>query len=188
VEARRGEDFAIGDIVANPQGFWLKLVGSSNDFYPAEMEFLICALALNSKMLRVGTQLVATLPVQAALRGGAFGQAVLIIEQGVPAAEATAPANLQTMTWTSRFEQTIVLSEPLASHALRLTVTRPIGGGAITANVRMYGADNALAPANNPDSAWRLRFGNFDVTNSASLQRGSLLVQMLNPLAAVVPV
>src|SRR6185369_1561846 len=152
VEARRGQDFANGTIIGNPQGIWIPLAGSSNDFYPAEMEQLVAQIGLNASMLRQGTQLVATLPVQTQLLGGAVGQAVLIIEQGVPAAEASAPANLQTVTWTSRFEQTILLNDALTAHVMRLVITRPTGGGALTGVLRMYGADNPLSPANTPGS------------------------------------
>jgi hypothetical protein len=188
VEARRGEDFSNGVLVANHQGIWFALSGSSGDYYPAEMEKQIGSVSVNSRMLREGTQLVVTFPVQAQLRGGATGQGVLILEQGVPTATGSAPANLASMTWTSRFEQTILLTDALASHILRLTVVRPVGGGALTASLRCYGADVTLSPSNNPDGAWRLRFGNFDVINSTDLQRGSLLIQMLNPLAAIVPI
>lgn len=190
----KGTYLAANGYAADDGRIWYPVnrAGSTNSYFPADMEQELFMFEINDQMLRAATTF--TLDFKLALQmfnGTSRAQYMLVVEWGdVPSDSSPSPTstNLQNVVWnaTPMLSQRLIFSGVQMTHHFGVSVVRDATGATLTGNKLLYAW--WYAADSTPDSAnfaIRARLINFDTENSITDARGTILASLSSGTAKV---
>jgi len=164
------------------QWFVVNQAGSTNSFFPADMEQVLFVLDVNSAMLVAGSTLTVNFNVTLQLlQANTTAQHVLVIEVGsLPkdTSPATVATNLQEVNWdiaSPILAQQLVMSGTSMMHNFGASVSLDATGSVFTAQRLLYGLWTAGATApTSANFAIRARLIQFDTADTPVYAKGTV--------------
>jgi hypothetical protein len=175
------------------QWFIVHQAGSTNSFFPADMERDLFEVPINSKMLVAGSTLSITFDVEfQLLQGNTRAQYFVMMELGTypeDTSPSTVATNLQSVSWntaTPMLAQQVILTNVGVTHSFGVSVSLAADGTTFTAKTNLYGIwyGGATAPSSG-NFAIRARLVQFDTEDGVTNAKGTVYCAVTNGTASI---